>query len=106
VIDYKLFTPLQPLQPGTLVVLEQIPGYVEWADVTNVLQFGYWPSFNIPYFPYIYNISGFALAAVVCSLSLCLSVSVSASLSLSFSLSLSLCLSLCLSLSLLGNRVP
>jgi hypothetical protein len=63
VVDYKLFTPMEPLQPNTLVVLEQIPGYVEWADVTNVLQFGYWPSFNIPYFPYIYNISGFALAA-------------------------------------------
>jgi len=28
VVDYKQFTPGQPLQPGTFWVAEQIPGYV------------------------------------------------------------------------------
>jgi hypothetical protein len=28
IVDYKLFNPGQPLQPGTLWIAEQIPGYV------------------------------------------------------------------------------
>eukprot|EP01126_Amoeba_proteus_P031935 TRINITY_DN3122_c0_g2_i21.p1 TRINITY_DN3122_c0_g2~~TRINITY_DN3122_c0_g2_i21.p1 ORF type:complete len:123 (+),score=12.56 TRINITY_DN3122_c0_g2_i21:414-782(+) len=60
IIDYKLYSPGQPLQPGTLWIAEQIPGYVETADVTDVLsQDGYWASYNIPYFPSIYNMSGY-----------------------------------------------
>ena len=65
------------MQPNTLWIAEQIPGknkivkikrknnikikgYIESADLTSVLENQkYWPSYNIPYFPYIYNVSGF-----------------------------------------------
>jgi hypothetical protein len=60
VVDMKLFIPGQPLVPNTLWIAEQIPGYVISADVTSELQLnGYFPSYNIPYFEFVYNISGF-----------------------------------------------
>jgi hypothetical protein len=58
IVDYKLFEPKEPLKPGTLWILEQIPGYKEAADVTNYLFFGYWPSYNIPFFSEISERSG------------------------------------------------
>lgn len=58
-VDYNKFTPKKALQPGTLWIGEQIPGLFETADVTTTLGYGYWPSYNIPYFPNIYNASGF-----------------------------------------------
>lgn len=63
VVDMKLWAPGEigaKLQDNLLWLAEQIPGYVERSDVTDVLrQQGYWPSFNVAYFPYIYNVSGF-----------------------------------------------
>jgi len=62
IVDYKLFTPGQPLQANTLWIAEQIPGWVVSADLTSSLTAngqGYWPSYNIPYFPFVYNISGY-----------------------------------------------
>jgi len=59
VVDYKLFTPGQLLQPNTLWIVEQIPGYVHSDDLTDILAFGYWPSYNAPYFADIFNMSGF-----------------------------------------------
>jgi hypothetical protein len=59
IIDYNLFTPGQPLKDNTLWILEQAPGFTEAADVTSVLrQQSYWPSYNIPYFPDMYVITG------------------------------------------------
>ncbi|EDV28552.1 expressed hypothetical protein [Trichoplax adhaerens] len=59
ILDYKLFAPKRPLNPNTLWVLEQIPGKIESADVTNVLKKqGYWASYNVPYFSSIFNMSG------------------------------------------------
>jgi hypothetical protein len=59
IVDYKLYTPGTGLTNGTLWILEQIPGYTESADVTQFLRTqGYWPSYNVPYFPNIYNITG------------------------------------------------
>ena len=50
VLDYKLFTPGQPVVPGTLWVLEQMPGIVEMADLSVILkENGYWASYNLPY---------------------------------------------------------
>jgi len=61
ITDYNKFQPNSDLKSGTLWILEQIPSYCESADVTPVMkQQGYWPSYNIPYFPYIFNISGYA----------------------------------------------
>ena len=37
------------IENKALMIIEQIPGYTETADVTNFLQKGYWPSYNIPY---------------------------------------------------------
>lgn len=60
VFDYKLFTPGQSLPANTFWILEQIPGFCQLADVTQELnQRGFWPSYNIPYFSNIYNISGY-----------------------------------------------
>jgi hypothetical protein len=42
-----------------LMVIEQLPEYTESADLTQVLTKGYWPSYNIPYFKKIYEMSGY-----------------------------------------------
>ena len=49
----------QSVDAGLLWVAEQIPGLVVAADVTPALRLGYWPSFNVPYFPEVYNASGY-----------------------------------------------
>jgi len=59
IVDYNKFTPGKPLVPGTLWVSEQIPGLVVSDDLTHLLQQQtYFPSYNLPYFPKIYNDSG------------------------------------------------
>ena len=59
VVDMKKFEPHKPLKPGTLWVLEQIPGYVHSADQTKFLTtMGYWPSYNAPFYKDIANKSG------------------------------------------------
>lgn len=58
-VDYKLFTPKQPLPPNTLWVSEQIPGFHHADDQTMVLQRGHWPSYNVPFYADIYNKSGY-----------------------------------------------
>jgi len=60
VVDFKLFTPGKPIQENTLWIIEQIPGVIMAADQTSFLiNKGYWPSFNIPFYPMIYNMSGY-----------------------------------------------
>ena len=51
IVDLKRFTPGKDLQPGLLWVAEQIPGLVASRDMTEQLARGYWPSYNVPYFP-------------------------------------------------------
>ena len=38
----------------------QIPGFVDAGDITGVMinQGGYFPSYNVPYVPQIFNLSG------------------------------------------------
>jgi len=57
VVDHNLFTPgIKQLKPNTVWVLEQIPGYIEAADVTGIVNDeGYWGGYNVPYFPYIFQ---------------------------------------------------
>ena len=64
IVDYNKFTPGKPLEEGTLWVIEEIPGQIPGADLTEVLSYGYWPSYNVPYFKQVYETSGMsALAA-------------------------------------------
>ncbi len=59
IVDYKQFMAGEPLKDGLLTVLEQLPGQTMWTDRTEVLRSqSYWPSYNIAYYPEIYNISG------------------------------------------------
>ncbi|OQR89816.1 phospholipase B-like protein [Achlya hypogyna] len=60
VLDLHRFTPGIGFATGGLTVLEQMPGAVESRDVTDVLAAqGYWASYNVPYFPVIFNATGF-----------------------------------------------
>jgi hypothetical protein len=59
VVDFKLFKPATALKDGTLWVIEEIPGLVVGADQTETLRRGYWPSYNVPYYPEIYTRSGY-----------------------------------------------
>lgn len=47
----NMLNSLQEACDGLLWVVEQIPGLVVSADMTAVLALGYWPSFNVPFFP-------------------------------------------------------
>ena len=58
VVDYNRFEPGKPLVAGTLWVLEQLPGFIEAADMTRTLAYGYWPSYNRPYFESVRDRSG------------------------------------------------
>ncbi|XP_077456899.1 putative phospholipase B-like 2 [Stigmatopora argus] len=60
IVDYNNFTPgMTAIKEGLFVVLEQIPGRIVYADKTEeLLQKGYWASYNIPYYEEIFNASG------------------------------------------------
>eukprot|EP00753_Platysulcus_tardus_P008372 PLAT15929.1.p1 GENE.PLAT15929.1~~PLAT15929.1.p1 ORF type:complete len:572 (+),score=269.22 PLAT15929.1:1758-3473(+) len=59
-VDYKLFTPGQPLPAGLLWISEQLPGHYHAEDMTRTLALGHWASFNRPFFQSTYTLSGFA----------------------------------------------
>ncbi|KAM7535826.1 hypothetical protein Aperf_G00000091554 [Anoplocephala perfoliata] len=61
VVDTKLIDPSKSLPKNDLFwVAEQIPGFVQSADLTeHLLEKTYWGSYNIPYFEFVYNITGF-----------------------------------------------
>jgi hypothetical protein len=60
VVDNKAFTPGQPVKQGTLWIAEQIPGYVEAADKSDVLKdTGYWASYNIVSYTFIFHLLSF-----------------------------------------------
>jgi len=59
IVDFKKFQPRKPLSDGLLWVLEQLPSYVEAQDMTSVLRSQlYWASYNVPYFPTVFKLSG------------------------------------------------
>lgn len=59
VLDYKLFEAGKPLKNGLLYVLDQLPVYIEYGDLTDVLrEQTYFPSYNSPFFDFIFNVSG------------------------------------------------
>ena len=53
-----MFSKGKPLPDGIFVVSEQLPGFYAVGDQTQRLQFGYWPSYNVPFYEQIYNLSG------------------------------------------------
>ncbi|GFH22241.1 phospholipase B-like, partial [Haematococcus lacustris] len=59
VVDLKRFQPGEELQSGLLTIVETMPGGSAWADTTQELERGYWPSYNVPYFPEIYAGMGY-----------------------------------------------
>jgi len=61
IIDMNLYSLGQKTLPaGVLWIIEQIPGFTHSDDVTGVLsKQGFWPSYNVPYFNDIFNISGY-----------------------------------------------
>eukprot|EP01100_Stratorugosa_tubuloviscum_P012939 TRINITY_DN628_c1_g6_i1.p1 TRINITY_DN628_c1_g6~~TRINITY_DN628_c1_g6_i1.p1 ORF type:complete len:562 (+),score=236.53 TRINITY_DN628_c1_g6_i1:48-1688(+) len=59
ILDNKQIELGKQLHNGTLWVVEQIPGLVQSGDKTDVLAYGYWPSYNVPSFENIYEISGY-----------------------------------------------
>jgi len=59
IVDFSLFSPLTALRDGTLWVVEEIPGLVMGADQTGILRLGYWPSYNVPFYPEVYTRSGY-----------------------------------------------
>ena len=48
VLDMKRFVPSKPIPSGTLWISEQMPGMYVTRDVTGILEYGYWPSYNVP----------------------------------------------------------
>lgn len=59
-VNYAIFQSGSPLPTkDVLHVLEQMPGHIEYEDVTNhLIKHTYWASYNVPYFSFIFNISG------------------------------------------------
>ncbi|KNC83961.1 hypothetical protein SARC_03825 [Sphaeroforma arctica JP610] len=61
VLDLNQFTAGQDLPPKSFYVLEQLPGIIRYQDMTQQLnEDGYWASYNVPYFPEIYEKSGWS----------------------------------------------
>jgi hypothetical protein len=60
VVDKQQFTPGSVPSAGYLYIIEQIPGTTEAQDVTPILvEQTNWPSYNIPFLPDIYDLSGY-----------------------------------------------
>ena len=64
VVNFNLYQKGKPIADGTLWVVEEIPGQMPGKDVSEILSYGYWPSYNVPYFPQVYEDSGFAAMAL------------------------------------------
>lgn len=65
VIDLKHFTPgVGPDDKDFLWIVEVVPGTAAASDVSKLVidQGNYWPSYNVPFTPLIYNISGYLAA--------------------------------------------
>ncbi|GHP11886.1 phospholipase B domain containing [Pycnococcus provasolii] len=59
VLDLSLFQPGSALEPGLLTIVEQVPTLVVTGDATRELELSHFPSYNVPYWRKIYDISGY-----------------------------------------------
>ena len=59
VLDMKVVTPGSPFPKDSFWIVETLPIMYEAGDVSEVVNTqGYWGSYNLPYFPNIYQLSG------------------------------------------------
>ena len=59
ILDLKLIdTDQKKISDGALYIIEQLPGFCGVEDVTDYLQKGYWPSYNVPYIMKVRELSG------------------------------------------------
>lgn len=59
VVDYKRFVPGGQPKSGVLYVLEQLPGFIRYDDLTaHLLRHQYWASYNVPYFTDVFEMGG------------------------------------------------
>ena len=60
ILDLKLIdTEKKTISDNAFWIIEQIPGKTQASDMTNILRYGYWPSYNSAYFQDIRRISGY-----------------------------------------------
>ena len=59
VVNVGAFVPGGALPDNILTVVEQIPGLVVYGDASQDLERGHFPSYNVPYFKQIYDMSGY-----------------------------------------------
>ena len=59
VLSLAGWTPGEALPPNFLTYVEQIPGLVYYGDVTRELEKGHMPMYNVPFWPVIYETSGY-----------------------------------------------
>ncbi|XP_077979884.1 phospholipase B-like 1 [Glandiceps talaboti] len=59
ILNLNLIQLNKTIQDNALWVVEQIPTLVEAGDQTPILRAGYWPSYNVPFFENVYNLSGY-----------------------------------------------
>ncbi|KAJ8037242.1 Phospholipase B-like 1 [Holothuria leucospilota] len=59
IVDRRKLKLKEAILDNALWVVEQIPTLVVYKDETDVLRAGYWPSYNVPFFEEIYNMSGY-----------------------------------------------
>jgi hypothetical protein len=59
VINVGAFVPGSALPPDLLWIVEQVPGLVVSGDATEILALGHFPSYNVPFWREIYDISGY-----------------------------------------------
>eukprot|EP01102_Stenamoeba_stenopodia_P010535 TRINITY_DN3186_c0_g1_i1.p1 TRINITY_DN3186_c0_g1~~TRINITY_DN3186_c0_g1_i1.p1 ORF type:complete len:467 (+),score=75.15 TRINITY_DN3186_c0_g1_i1:51-1403(+) len=65
IVDYKKFTPNETLPAGTVMIVEQMPGDYYMADVSSIVnEQKYWPSYNRPYFPEVFEALGYSYLTV------------------------------------------
>lgn len=60
ILDLKLIdTYNKKIEENAFWIIEQIPGRTQSQDMTHILKYGYWPSYNSAYFQEIRKISGY-----------------------------------------------
>lgn len=59
VLDTKRINLKEMVMDGALWVIEQIPTLIVSGDQTDILTAGYWPSYNVPFYEEVYNLSDY-----------------------------------------------